>query len=123
MEDNDDRMFPADYLSGLEFERSSHEPIDDYAIAYVERTFRKTIAELLTYGAELRELVEYVFTPKAVCEFSYELQCCVFDLFPRWYIAQTPFRNEIYPDIQDINWGIWLNHWDQLGAFLEKTAS
>jgi hypothetical protein len=122
MKDNYESMFPGEYM-GSGFERYQHEPMDDYAIAYVEKTFNKPISELLTYGADLRELIEYVITNKAVCEFSYELQCCVFDLFPRWYVAQTPFRNEIYPDIQDTDWKIWLNYLEQLGAFFENTSN
>jgi hypothetical protein len=112
-------FFPDEFMNG-----ENHNPYqvrisDVEAVWLVERTFHTPIAELLTYGADLRELVEYTTTDKTVCELSYELQCCVYDLFPRWYIAQTPFRNEIYPDIIDVDWQIWLKHWEQLGRFFE----
>lgn len=118
MEDSFDNMFPED-PNGPGFEKYLEEPIDDYAIAYVESIFDKPIPELLTYGTDLREIVAYVFTLKSACEFSYEMQCLIFDLFPRWYLAQTPFRGEIYPDVPDIDWDIWLKHWEHLANFLD----
>jgi len=41
---------------------------------------------------------------------------------PRWYIAQTPFRGEIYPNAS-INWDIWIEHWEHLATFLEDKTS
>jgi len=118
MEEFFDNMFPGD-RSGSGFEKYSKEPVDDYAIAYVEGIFDKPISELLTYGADLREIVAYVFTQKSACECSYEMQCLIFDLFPRWYLAQTPFRGEIYPEVPNIDWHIWLKHWEHLANFLD----
>ncbi len=117
MEENFDNMFP-EYNHGPGFEKYLAEPVDDYIIAHIESIFDKPITELLTYGADLKEIAAYVLRPKAICEFSYELQCLVFDLFPRWYIAQTPFRGEIYPSAQ-INWDVWIKHWEDLATFLE----
>lgn len=73
-------------------------PLDDLYIAQIEGTLSQPITELMTYGVDLQELAEYVTTSKTVCECSYELQACIFNLFPRWYIAQTPMRIDIYPD-------------------------
>ena len=119
MEDIHGPFSPDDFRNGGNHNPYKIEISDDEAILAVEHTFRTPITELLTYGADLRELVEYTITDKTICDFSYELQCCVYDLFPRWYIAQTPFRNEIYPDFIDVNWQIWLKHWEQLGKFFE----
>ncbi len=96
--------------------------MDGYAIAQVEKTFNKPVVSLLTYGVTLDELVEYVTTDKPILEFSYEMQCCVFDLFPRWYIAQTPFRFEIYPDCVGTDWNIVLKFWENLGKFFDKRS-
>jgi hypothetical protein len=117
MEKSFDNMFPEDNR-GPGSEKYPVEPIDDYIIAYIESIFDKPITELLTYGADLTEIAAYIFKTIAVCECSYELQCLVFDLFPRWYIAQTPFRGEIYPDAP-IDWDIWIKHWEHLATFLE----
>jgi hypothetical protein len=119
MEDIYGPFFPDNFMNGENHNPYQIEIGDDEAILLVEHTFHTPITELLTYGADLRELVEYTTTDKTVCEFSYELQCCVYDLFPRWYIAQTPFRNEIYPDFMDVNWQLWLKHWEQLERFFE----
>jgi len=119
MEEHFGPIFPDEFMSGENHGQYQTQISDDEAILMVEHTFNKPVTELLTYGADLRELVEYTTTDKTVCEFSYELQCCVYDLFPRWYVAQTPFRNEIYPDFMDINWQIWLKHWEQLAKFFE----
>jgi hypothetical protein len=91
--------FPDDegFLPGVENEVAV--PLDDLYIAQIEATLLQPITELLSYGIDLHELTEYVVSSKTICEFSYELQNCIFDLFPRWYIAQTPDRREIYPDI------------------------
>ena len=118
MDESFDNMFPGDH-SGSGFEKYSEEPIDDYAIAYIESIFEKPISELLTYGTDLREIVAYVFTHKSACECSYEMQCLIFDLFPRWYLAQTPFRGEIYPEVPNIDWDLWLKHWEHLANFLD----
>lgn len=98
MEDYFSSLFPDDEQFIPLVEHASTIPSDDLYIARVEATFGLPITELLTYGADLQELVEYIITPKTVCEFSYELQSCIFDIFPRWYIAQTPLRGDIYPD-------------------------
>jgi hypothetical protein len=119
MEDIYGPFSPDNFMNGENHNPYQIEIGDDEAILLVEHTFHTPITELLTYGADLRELVEYTTTDKTVCEFSYELQCCVYDLFPRWYIAQTPFRNEIYPDFMDVNWQLWLKHWEQLERFFE----
>ncbi len=121
MEDYFNDMFPRDD-HGPGFEKYLAEPIDDYAIAYIESIFAKPISELLTYGADLIEIAAYIFTPKAICEFSYEMQCLVFDLLPRWYIAQTPFRGEIYPKAP-VDWDIWIEHWERLATFLEDKTN
>ncbi len=92
--------FPNDEWFSPPIENDDAMLLDDYCIAQIEKTLDLPITELMTYGASLHELAEYVITPKTVCEFSYELQNCIFDLFPRWYIAQTPYRSQIYPDIQ-----------------------
>ena len=112
--------FPKKDKPGSGFAKHYRKPIDDYVIAYIEELFNRPLAELLAYNVDLRELAEYAITDKSVCECSYELQCCVFDLFPRWYIAQTPFRNEIYPEIKNTRWDIWLKHWEQIGAFFRN---
>jgi hypothetical protein len=117
MEKHFDNMFPEDNR-GPGSEKYPVGPIDDYIIAYIEGIFDKPITELLTYGADLEEIAAYIFKTIAICECSYELQCLVFDLFPRWYIAQTPFRGEIYPDAP-IDWDIWIKHWEHLATFLE----
>jgi len=119
MEDIFGPFFPDDFMNGDSHNRYHIEIAADEAILLVENLFHKPITELLTYGADLGELVEYTTTDKTICEFSYELQCCVYDVFPRWYIAQTLFRTEIYPDFIDVNWQIWLKHWEQLGKFFE----
>jgi hypothetical protein len=89
--------FPDDESFLLRVENEGDIPLDDFYITQIEKTLKHPITELLSYGIDLRELTEYVITPMTVCESSYELQNCIFHLFPRWYIAQTPFRKEIYP--------------------------
>jgi hypothetical protein len=117
MEEENGRLFPDDFMYAAESAKSDRPYDDAEAIWIVQETFGRPISELLTYGVDLGELIDYVVTDKTACEFSYELQCCVFDTFPRWYIAQTPFRNEIYPDAAVLDWSIWMNHWEQLDKF------
>ena len=90
--------FPDDESFHPIVEENDYFPLDDVFIDQIEKTLNQPITELMTYGIDLEELAEYVATPKTVCECSYELQTCIFNLFPRWYIAQTPLRIDIYPD-------------------------
>lgn len=99
MEEYYSSRFPDDESFVPIKEEKGTTPLDDLYIAQIEAIFKLPVTQLLTYGMDLQELAEYVVTPKTVCECSYELQNCIFDLFPRWYIAQTPARIEIYPDI------------------------
>lgn len=100
MEDYVDNWFPDDESFQPTVKETDSYPMDDLFIAQIEKTLNQPITELMTYGVDLQELAEYVVTAKTVCECSYELQACIFALFPRWYIAQTPLRIEIYPDAQ-----------------------
>ena len=99
MEDFIYHHFPDDENFHQHWEENGDFPLDDVYIAQIESTLGQPIAQLMTYSVDLQELAEYVCSSKTVCECSYELQICIFDLFPRWYIAQTSLRSEIYPDV------------------------
>ena len=96
MEEYFSSRFPDDERFLPPVENEGDIPLDDFYITQIEKTLKQPITELLSYGIDLQELIKYVTTPMTVCESSYELQSCIFHLFPRWYIAQTPFRNKIY---------------------------